>query len=123
MEKSKWAHFKIITIYLLVGFFDYFIYRKITIDIKDLSNAKSTKDAYNPLIYYIFGCEFVFLIIKLLAKFFKLSIDLTQITMGKDWQHRILVFNMISFVRYAIKLMIEIVFYYLFRTSVYYYTR
>ncbi len=109
MEKSKWAHLKIIMIYLIVGFFDYFIYKKITVDIKDLSNAKSSKDSYNPLIYYIFGCEFVFLIIKLVAKFFKLSVDLTQITFSKDWAHRILVFNLISFVRYAIKLLIEIV--------------
>jgi hypothetical protein len=109
MEKSRWAHFKIIMIYLIVGFFDYFIYTKITVDIKDLSNIKNSKDAYNPLIYYIFGCEFIFLMIKLVAKFFKLAIDLTQINFGKDWQHRLVVFNMISFIRYAIKLTIEIV--------------
>ena len=109
MEKSKFAHFKIIVIYLLVGFFDYFIYNRITVDIKDLSNLKSSKDAYNPLIYYIFGCEFIFLMIKLVAKFFKLSVDLTQINFGKDWAHRLLVFNMLSFIRYAVKLLIEIV--------------
>jgi hypothetical protein len=109
MEKSRWAHFKIVLIYLIVWFFDYFIYKKITVDINDLSNIKSSKDAYNQLIYYIFGCEFIFLMIKLVAKFFKLSVDLTQINMGKDWAHRLLVFNMISFIRYAIKLLIEIV--------------
>lgn len=62
----------------------------------------------DSLIYYIFACEFIFLLIKLIAKFTKLIIDLTQINMQKHWNMKLIVFNIISFIRYAIKLAIEI---------------
>jgi hypothetical protein len=62
----------------------------------------------DSLIYYIFSCEFIFLLLKLISKFIKLSVDLTQLNMQKNWHYRLIVFNIISFLRYSIKLFIEI---------------
>lgn len=78
---------------------------------KDFSslNSKGVPTNSDSLIYYIFSCEFIFLLIKLIAKFLKLITDLTQINLQKHWNHKLLVFNIISFIRYAIKLIIEIV--------------
>jgi hypothetical protein len=63
----------------------------------------------DSLIYYIFSCEFIFLLIKLISKFIKLSISLTQLNMNKIWKHKLIVFNLIGVLRYTVKLYIEIV--------------
>ena len=112
-EKSKKAHLKIIFIYLIVGILDYNFYKLINfpIDTKDFSSltSKGVPTNFDSLIYYIFSCEFVFLLIKLIAKLIKLLIDLTQINIRKHWNLKLTVFNVISFIRYSIKLAIEIV--------------
>lgn len=84
----------------------------IPLDSKEVSNSSnSQKSAQNldSLMYYIFSCEFIFLLIKLISKFIKLVIDLTQLNMKKHWNHKLVVFNIISLLKYAIKLFIEIV--------------
>jgi hypothetical protein len=83
----------------------------IPIDSKDFNSlsARGTPNNLDSLIYYIFACEFIFLLIKLIAKFVKLIIDLTQINMQKHWNLKLITFNVISFLAYAIKLTIEIV--------------
>ena len=111
MEPSKIAHLKILITYFLVGFLDYFIYNLIHIPIfqKEMIKSKSGGNSLESLIYYVFACEFIFLLLKLIGKFIKVSISLTQINMGKNWNYKLLVFNIISILRYSIKLMIEIV--------------
>jgi len=110
MERSKLAHIKILFIYLIVGFLDYFIYQMINIPLnqKDMVKSKAG-NGLESIIYYIFACEFIFLLLKLLGKFIKLSVNLTEINMGKNWNYKLLVFNLISIIRYSIKLFIEIV--------------
>jgi hypothetical protein len=115
-DMSKRNHIKITLVYIIIGFFDYYIYSliNIPIDSKEIvanMHSNNTKNSQNldSLMYYIFSCEFIFLLIKLIAKFIKLTMDLTQLNMKKLWNHKLIVFNMISFLRYAIKLFIEIV--------------
>lgn len=123
-EKSIRAHVKIVSIYVVVGLLDYYIYTFINfpIETKDLSilttttQGKQTGTNLDSLLYYIFACEFIFLLLKLIAKFMKLIIDLTQINMQKHWNLRLTVFYWISFIRYAIKLFIEIVSFFLIIT-------
>lgn len=107
---------KILIIYIIVGSLDYFFYSMINFPIEsnDFSSltSKGLPTNIDSLIYYIFSCEFIFLLIKLISKLIKLVIDLTQINMQKYWNMKLIVFNIISFVRYAIKLIIEIVFYF-----------
>jgi hypothetical protein len=101
------------SIYIIVGCLDYFFYKLINIPLysKDFSSltSKGLPTNTDSLIYYIFACEFIFLLIKLVSKFIKLIIDLTQINMQKHWNMKLMMFNLISFIRYGIKLAIEIV--------------
>jgi hypothetical protein len=112
-EKSKKVHIKLLMIYIIVGSLDYAFYSLINIPLysKDFSSltSKGLPTNTDSLIYYIFACEFIFLLIKLVSKFLKLIIDITQINMQKHWDLKIIVFNIISFIRYGIKLAIEIV--------------
>jgi hypothetical protein len=82
-------------------------------DSKEILDAatiqQNRKNNLDMLIFYIMSCEFIFLLLKLIAKLIKLIIDLTQINLKKPWNKRLFVFNFISFCRYAVKLFIEIV--------------
>jgi hypothetical protein len=97
-------------IYLIMGSLDFYFYKLINSnDTSHTNNGQRTN--FDFLIFYIFSCEFIFLLIKLIGKFMKLTVDLTQINMKKQWTHRLVVFNLISFTKYAIKFFIEIVTY------------
>lgn len=112
-----------IFIYLTVGLLDYYIYLLINIPVnpKEMVELKQTYNSatgatkttttnnLDSLIYYIFACEFIFLLLKLVSKYIKMIVDLTQINMNKQWNKKLIVFNIISFLRYALKLLIEIV--------------
>jgi hypothetical protein len=77
----------------------------------DFSNVgKGSQNNMDRLIYFIFANEFMFLLIKLLIKFWKLIIDLTSINLQKTWDYRRPVFNFLSFARYTFKIIIEIKF-------------
>lgn len=116
-DQSVKSHVKILSVYAIVGFLDYYIYSLINIplDSKEIpAQTQTGKGGQNldSLMYYIFSCEFIFLLIKLLSKLVKLVIDLTQLNMKKHWNHKLIVFNIISFLKYAVKLFIEIVIYF-----------
>ena len=72
------------------------------------SNEKEKNQSHGDfLIYYVFNCEFLFLFIKIVAKFYKLMINITSINMDKIWDYRNLTFNIISSIKYAIKILCE----------------
>jgi hypothetical protein len=73
------------------------------------TTVKSSAVVMDSLLYYIFSCEFIFILLKLVSKLIKLIMDLTSINMQKQWDYRNIVFNVISFFRYALKLLIEVV--------------
>jgi hypothetical protein len=74
------------------------------------STDKGSQNNMDKLIYFIFGNEFLFLLLKLIIKFLKLTIDITSINLQKTWDYRRPVFNVFSFSRYAFKIFIEIKF-------------
>ena len=102
-EINKSAQIKIIAIYILLIYINYLLY---TISVT--SNEKEKNQSHGDfLIYYVFNCEFLFLFIKIVAKFYKLMINITSINMDKIWDYRNLTFNIISSIKYAIKILCE----------------
>ena len=102
-EINKSAQIKIIAIYILLIYINYLLY---TMSVT--SNEKEKTQSHGDfLIYYVFNCEFLFLFIKIVAKFYKLMINITSINMDKIWDYRNLTFNIISSIKYAIKILCE----------------
>ena len=102
-EIDKKKQYKIITIYLLLIYLNYLLYNSST-----TSSEKQKNQAHGDfLIYYVFNCEFLFLFIKIVAKFYKLMINITSINMGKIWDYKSLTFNIISTIKYSIKILCE----------------
>ena len=102
-EINKSAQIKIIAIYIFLIYINYLLY---TMSIT--SNEKEKNQSHGDfLIYYVFNCEFLFLFIKIVAKFYKLMINITSINMDKIWDYRNLTFNIISSIKYAIKILCE----------------
>ena len=102
-EINKSAQIKIIAIYILLIYINYLLY---TMSVT--SNEKEKNQSHGDfLIYYVFNCEFLFLFIKIVAKFYKLMINITSINMDKIWDYRNLTFNIISSIKYAIKILCE----------------
>ena len=102
-EINKSAQIKIIAIYILLIYINYLLY---TMSVT--SNEKEKIQSHGDfLIYYVFNCEFLFLFIKIVAKFYKLMINITSINMDKIWDYRNLTFNIISSIKYAIKILCE----------------
>ncbi len=124
MDASKKNHTKILFLFVMFSYINYGIYTQV----QGLSDSYSKKDSgtnmklnlaqsLDSLIYYIFSCEFIFLLIKLFAKIFKFIIEITQIYMQKSWELKSIIFNIINLIKYGVKLMIEIVSYYNFITN------
>ena len=65
------------------------------------------------LIYCIFSCEIIYIQLKLLVKFLKLSIDITELCKGKSWEYTKFSFSIINFLRYIVKATVEIKFCYI----------
>lgn len=102
-ESNKKKQFKIISIYILLIYLNYILY-----SISNTSNEKQKNQSHGDfLIYYVFNCEFLFLFIKIVAKFYKLMINITSINMEKIWDYRNLTFNVISTIKYSIKILCE----------------
>ena len=104
-EKSKYIQIKIVASFILLGMINYFLYDKYYITIEEMEKNKNNP---NLIIYYIFSSEFLILYIRLMSKFYKLSINLTSINKGKIWEYRPLAFSLISTIKYSIKLIFEI---------------
>ena len=102
-EINKSAQIKIIAIYILLIYINYLLY---TMSVTSNEKEKNQSHGYF-LIYYVFNCEFLFLFIKIVAKFYKLMINITSINMDKIWDYRNLTFNIISSIKYAIKILCE----------------
>ena len=102
-ETNKKVQLKIIGIYIILIYMNYLLY-SISLTPNERDKSQSHGDF---LIYYIFNCEFLFLFIKILAKFYKLMINITSINMDKIWDYRSLTFNIISTVKYSIKILCE----------------
>lgn len=62
------------------------------------------------IVYCIFTIEIIFIQIKLFVKFIKLSIELTEIKLQKEWEYKKPALLSINFIRYLVKLFIEIKF-------------
>ena len=102
-EKDKKKQYKIISIYLLLIYLNYLLYNSSM-----TSNEREKNQSHGDfLIYYVFNCEFLFLFIKIVAKFYKLMINITSINMEKIWDYRSLTFNIISTIKYSIKILCE----------------
>jgi len=102
-ERNKQKQFKIISIYILLIYLNYLLYNS-----SNTSNEKEKNQSHGDfLIYYVFNCEFLFLFIKIVAKFYKLMINITSINMEKIWDYRSLTFNIISTIKYSIKILCE----------------
>ena len=102
-ERDKKKQYKIISIYLLLIYLNYLLYNSSM-----TSNEKEKNQPHGDfLIYYVFNCEFLFLFIKIVAKFYKLMINITSINMEKIWDYRSLTFNIISTIKYSIKILCE----------------
>jgi E3 ubiquitin-protein ligase synoviolin len=70
-------------------------------------------DKGNPseiIVSCIFATEVIFMQMKLYVKFIKLSIDLTELKMQKEWEHKKVLLHIINLIRYVIKVLIEIKF-------------
>ena len=104
-EKSKFIQIKIIASFIVLGIINYVLYDKYYISIDELEKNKNNP---NLIVYYIFSSEFLILYIRLMAKFYKLSVNLTSINKGIIWEYRPLVFSLISTIKYFIKLIFEI---------------
>ncbi len=104
-EKSKFIQIKIIASFIILGIMNYVLYDKYYISIDELEKNKNNP---NLIVYYIFSSEFLILYIRLVAKFYKLSVNLTSINKGIMWEYRPLVFSLISTIKYFIKLIFEI---------------
>jgi E3 ubiquitin-protein ligase synoviolin len=102
-EIEKSAQIKIIFIYIFLIYLNYLLY---TVSLTTNEQEKNLSHA-EFLIYYVFNCEFLFLFIKIVAKFYKLMINITSINMDKIWDYRNLTFNVISSIKYAIKILCE----------------
>ncbi len=122
-EKSKYIQMKIISIFITLGTVNYFLYEKYYVTLEQMRTTKNN-DIKDLFISFIFSSEFLILFIKLIAKFYKLLINITSINVGKVWEYRPLVFSLISTVKYSVKLLCEINFcYVLFKlggTNIYY---
>ena len=101
VQKSK--QLKIISIYIFLIYINYLLY-SMSVTPNEREKNQSHGDF---LIYYVFNCEFLFLFIKIVAKFYKLMINITSINMDKIWDYRNLTFNIISTIKYAIKILCE----------------
>ena len=100
---DKREQYKIISIYILLIYINYLLYQNSM-----TSNEKEKNQSHGDfLIYYVFNCEFLFLFIKIVAKFYKLMINITSINMEKIWDYRSLTFNIISSIKYSIKILCE----------------
>ena len=104
-EKSPFIQIKIILSFIGLGIINYLLYDKYYISIDELEKNKNNP---NLIVYYIFSSEFLILYIRLVAKFYKLSVNLTSINKGIIWEYRPLVFSLISTIKYFIKLIFEI---------------
>ena len=104
-EKSKFIQIKIIVSFIILGIINFLLYDKYYISIDELEKNKNNP---NLIVYYIFSSEFLILYIRLVAKFYKLSVNLTSINKGIIWEYRPLVFSLISTIKYFIKLIFEI---------------
>ena len=102
-EIKKTAQIKIIFIYMFLIYVNYILY-SMSLTPNEREKNQSHGDF---LIYYVFNCEFLFLFIKIVAKFYKLMINITSINMDKIWDYRNLTFNIISSIKYAIKILCE----------------
>ena len=112
MDSSKKGHLKIFFLFLAFSYINFAIYNQVQF----LSDSYTKKDSsklvsqsLDSLIYYIFSCEFIFLLIKLFSKILKFIIEITQIYMQKTWELKTISFNIINLLKYAVKLAIEIV--------------
>jgi len=65
----------------------------------------NTADA---LIYTVFTCEALYIQLKLIVKFLKLSVDITELQLQKIWEHNQLSFNVLNLLRYIVKSMIQV---------------
>jgi len=117
MDSSKKNHFKTLFLFFLFSYVNFIIYNQVQY-LSDGSHAKSesvssanagVSQSLDSLIYYIFGCEFIFLLIKLYTKILKFVIEITQLYMQKAWELKAMSFNIINIIKYAVKLAIEIV--------------
>ena len=101
--RDKKVQFKIIGIYILLIYVNYLLYISSM-----TSNEKEKNQSHGDfLIYYVFNGEFLFLFIKTVAKFYKLMINITSINMEKVWDYSNLTFNIISTIKYSIKILCE----------------
>ena len=102
-EVKRSTQIKIISIYIFLIYINYLLY-----SMSITSNEKEKNQSHGDfLVYYVFNCEFLFLFIKIVAKFYKLMINITSINMDKIWDYRNLTFHIISTIKYAIKILCE----------------
>lgn len=95
----------------MLGILNYSFYTKFFVETNNsLSNADKSSEVF---IYLYYGNEFFTLFIFLVAKFYKLSINITSINIGKVWEHRSIAFSVISIIRYIVKLKNDIYLFYL----------
>lgn len=101
-EIDRKKQIKIMSIYILLIYLNYRLY-----SISGISEKQKNRPNGEFLIYYVFNCEFLFLFIKIVAKFYKLMINITSVNLDKTWDYKNLTFNIISTVKYSIKILCE----------------
>lgn len=107
-EKSKKAQAKIILVFIFLGILNYTFYHIYKISYKEL-NLSNKNETADSIIFSIVSNEFILLFILLIARFYKLIINITSINMGKVWEQRLIVFRLIGLIKYIAKLCFEIV--------------
>ena len=101
-ETNKKKQIKIISIYFLLILFNYLLFENSKIDEKLFNKSQE-----EYLIYFILNTKYLFLLITIIAKSYKLIINITSINMGKIWDYRALTFKIISTIKYSIKILNE----------------
>ena len=101
-EIDRKKQIKITSIYILLIYLNYRLY-----SISSINENQKNRPNGEFLIYYVFNCEFLFLFIKIVAKFYKLMINITSVNLDKTWDYKNLTFNIISTVKYSIKILCE----------------
>jgi len=98
-EKNKLKQFKIILIYVILMYLNYFFY------IFTFPDGEKANNSLNEnLIFYTVNYDFFHCFIKLQEGFYKLMVNITSINMEKLWNKKTFVFGILSIIKYFLYL-------------------
>ena len=68
-------------------------------DIREISRSRNTEEGVNKIFYQCLSFEFFELFVRVYAKIFTLSVDITSIGYNKTWDHRLVTFKIIKLLK------------------------